>query len=74
MTYDDCHLYPATHTEADHATPPGVTPIFPEDIRCEVAGRYHVADDIDSNEHRDAWCRHCGERLLAPGYAGGPMA
>lgn len=34
-----------------------------------------VADDtvpVSSNEHRDAWCSRCGERLLLPGFAGGP--
>ena len=23
---------------------------------------------LDSNEHGDAWCGRCGERLLLPGY------
>lgn len=26
-----------------------------------------------TNEHGDAWCSECGERLLLPGYAGGPV-
>ena len=27
---------------------------------------------VATNEHGDAWCDGCGERLLLPGYAGGP--
>lgn len=26
---------------------------------------------VATNEHHDAWCADCGERLLLPGYAGG---
>lgn len=32
---------------------------------------WHVPD---SDEHGDAWCSACGERLLLPGFAGGPEA
>lgn len=28
---------------------------------------------LATNERRDAWCSRCGERLLLPGYVGGPM-
>jgi hypothetical protein len=39
----------------------------------ELAGCEHGGDHVPtSNEHRDAWCSRCGERLLLPGYAGGP--
>lgn len=29
---------------------------------------------FETNEHGDAWCLNCGERLLLPGPAGGPLA
>ena len=35
---------------------------------CENGG-YH---DPEWNEHSDAWCHKCGERLLLTGSAGGP--
>jgi hypothetical protein len=33
----------------------------------------HGLSSIASNEHRDAWCGLCGERLIIPGYAGWPI-
>lgn len=31
-----------------------------------------TAAPVASNEHGDAWCAKCGERLLLPDLAGGP--
>jgi hypothetical protein len=37
-----------------------------ETAGCEQGGRHRP----ERNEHRDAWCGKCGERLLLPGSAG----
>lgn len=39
-----------------------------EPTACEDGGQHEPT----TNEHRDAWCAKCGERLLLRGYAGGP--
>jgi hypothetical protein len=40
-----------------------------DETPCEPDGGPHTPT---SNEHGDAWCSRCGERLLIPGFAGGP--
>ena len=37
-------------------------------VGCEEGGDHTPT----SNEHGDAWCSRCGERLLLTGFAGGP--
>lgn len=32
----------------------------------------HGLSNIKTNEHRDAWCGSCDERLIIPGHAGYP--
>lgn len=39
-----------------------------DEAPCVDAGPHVPA----SNEEGDAWCSRCGERLLIPGFAGGP--
>ena len=51
-----------------------VPPPLPEEWADETACKNGSAHKPTSNEHADAWCVRCGERLLIPGYAGGPEA
>lgn len=64
-------IYPLGEEGVDD--PIATTYAFWQDVDCEGRPDDSPLHLVESNEHKDAWCGICGERLLLPGYAGGPM-
>ncbi len=48
-------------------------PSYDHDAGCPIEDcPDHGLTSVKTNEHGDAWCGQCGERLIIPGHAGYP--